>query len=108
MNSLRSPVPSNSDHCSRNNPFRLNKAEGKVDEAERALQRVSDQLTEKTKQFDGLKAQFDPLFEEVSDLKKTLHAKKGEAKVRNRLPHSLLYRSYRLFASFFLSEKLFI
>lgn len=57
-------------------------AEGKLTTAEREAKRANDLLNEKSKQYEALKAQFDPLFDESSELKKKLNAKEKEFKVR--------------------------
>lgn len=44
------------------------------------MQRAVDQLNEKTKQYDSLKADFDPMMTEVMELKKKLTAKEKELK----------------------------
>ena len=60
---------------------RLQVAEGKLVEAEREAKRANDQLGEKSKQYEALKAEFDPLFNESAELKKKLNAKDKELKV---------------------------
>jgi hypothetical protein len=65
-------------------------AEGKLAEAEREAKRANEQLNEKSKQYEGLKAQFDPLFDETGELKKKLNAKEKELKVLYYITFSLL------------------
>lgn len=47
------------------------------------MQRLNEQVSEKTKQFDALKAQFDPLFEQVAELKKAAKSAKNDKKVHH-------------------------